>query len=192
MRFSLAFPAKPFRLTQAWGIYNPAYEQFGFTRHNGVDVALGADKKLYAPCDGTIVRMGNQPTGGGIYLGLMTEKWDWPEGPFRVLLDFLHCERLLVTEGQQVKLGDVLAVADNTGFSTGQHTHIQPRRVSYWNGQVGELLAWTPLDHNDANNSFDPLPFFNGRYAQDWATLAYLKQLLLDALQKLSLLKGRS
>jgi len=35
---------------------------------------------------------------------------------------------LNVAEGQAVKLGDVLAVGDKTGFSTGPHTRNQPRR----------------------------------------------------------------
>lgn len=167
MKCELWYPAKPFRLTQGWGIYNPAYEQFGFSRHNGIDFALGADKTLYSPCAGKVVRTGNQPTGGGIFLGIMTDQMQFPDGSYRVLIDLLHCDRLLVEEGDMVQIGTPLAIADSTGFSTGPHTHMQPRRVLYWNGEIGDRLAWTPADKNDANNSFDPLPYFNGFYAKD-------------------------
>lgn len=178
----LYYPAKPFRITQAWGIYNPAYQQFGFNRHNGIDFALGADKTLYAPCDGVIVRTGNQPTGGGIFLGLMTDVKQFNDGQFHVLIDLLHCEKFLVKEGDVVKIGQKLAIADNTGFSTGPHTHMQPRRVASWNGQVAERLQWTPADKNDANGSFDPMPHFIGIHAQDYRTLIHLYSALVSTL----------
>lgn len=183
-KLSLYYPAEPYQLNQAWGIYNPAYQQFGFSRHNGIDIALGADKKLYAPCDGTIVRHGNQPNGGGIFLGMMTGEYDWDDGKYRVLLDFLHCETLIALEGATVKAGDLLAVADNTGFSTGPHTHIQPRRVKNWNNQSGPTLSFELVDQNDANGSFDPRPYFNGYYATDANNVIGIMQRLVGLLQK--------
>jgi murein DD-endopeptidase MepM/ murein hydrolase activator NlpD len=74
----------------------------------------------------------------------------------RVLMDFLHLKQINAIEGTHYHVGDVLAVQDNTGFSTGPHTHIQPRRVT-WDG-----ITITTLDKNDANNSFDPTKFWNG------------------------------
>jgi len=183
-KFELYYPAKPYRVNQGWGILNPIYEQFGYSRHNGLDIALGEDKTLYAPCDGYIVRIGNQPQGGGIFLGLMSEEAKFEDGTYRALIDLLHCERLLVSEGDYVKVGQAIAIADNTGFSTGPHTHIQPRRVKRWNGKFGESLSWTGADKNDANGSFDPVPFWNGKYSQDYkpttveSLQAYIRQLL--------------
>lgn len=180
MRLRLYYPSKPFSITQAWGIFNPAYTQFGFTRHNGIDFLLGTDKKLYAPCDGTVVKKGNNPAGSGIFLGLVSDVHEFEDGHFRVLIDFLHCEQILVSEGQKVKIGDILAIADNTGFSTGPHTHMQPRRIAYWNGEVGNSLALAFADKNDANGSFDPMPFFTGIHARDVPSLlSYLQALLV-------------
>lgn len=177
-KLSLYYPAKPYRLNQAWGIKNPAYEQFGFSEHNGIDIALGDDKRLYAPCNGTVVRIGNQPQGGGIFFGIMTDYYDWNDGKYRVLIDFLHCEQLLVHEGQVLQTGDLMAIADNTGFSTGPHTHIQPRRVKWWNGLFGDAISWETLDVNEANNSFDPIPYFNGFAAKDYALVSTLQKLI--------------
>jgi len=167
--FAPYYPAKPYRVNQAWGILNPIYERFGWSRHNGTDIALGTDKRLYAPFDGTIVRTGNQPTGGGVFLGLMSkDEFLFKDGrTARVLLDMLHCEELLCVEGQETKTGELLAIGDNTGFSTGDHTHLQPRRVKKWNGKSGNNLAWTALDKNDANGSFDIGLYWNGKYASD-------------------------
>lgn len=180
MKLELWYPAKPFRITQAWGIFNPAYQQFGYTRHNGIDFALGDDKTLYSPIAGTVVRTGNQPTGGGIFLGIMSDPL--PNGTFRILIDLLHCESLLVKEGDVVKVGDKLAIADNTGFSTGPHTHMQPRRAASWNGKTGDQLVWTPADVNEANGSFDPMPYFNGFAAQDAGTVINTMQRVVSLL----------
>lgn len=174
MNLKLYYPAKPFQLNQAWGILNPIYQQFGFSRHNGIDIALGTDKKLYAPCDGQVVRIGNQPTGGGNFFGIMTDRYTFVDGEFRVLIDFLHCESILVKEGDVLKTGDFMAIADNTGFSTGPHTHIQPRRVKFWNLSSGANLTWTPQDINDENGSFDPMPYFTGYYAVNYNFLVSL------------------
>jgi murein DD-endopeptidase MepM/ murein hydrolase activator NlpD len=188
----LYWPAKPYKVHQVWGIRNPLYEQFGFKRHNGEDFALGADTRLYAPCSGTIVRTGNQPNGGGIFLSVMSEHYQFPDGQYRVLIDLLHCEKLLVSEGAQVTVGDVVAIADNTGLSTGPHTHIQVRRVHSWNGESGTSLFFKEADSNDANNSIDPSPYWQSVYAQDyWKAISLLQQ-LVALLQKMLNLSSKS
>ena len=171
------YPIKPHVLTQGWGTLNPeVYSQFGFTRHNGLDHKLAPDNKIYAPCNGIIVKRAFQPNGGGIFVGMITGESDFPafqnttpdnaivDFPAlkaRVLIDFLHCQNILVNEGDIVVKGQLIAIGDNTGFSTGPHCHTQWRRVS-WDGKVINTL-----DINDANNSFDPTQFFNGKYAAD-------------------------
>jgi murein DD-endopeptidase MepM/ murein hydrolase activator NlpD len=170
-------PIEPYIVNQAWGVYDPAdYSQFGFTRHNGVDLRLAADKLIRAPFDGTVVRVATkenglwQPNGGGVFDGIVSDPYDFPAftnttpdgvaveftaGKYSVLCDLLHLESISVKEGDRVKAGDVVAVGDNTGFSTGPHCHTQWRRVE-WYGGTNYLL----VDNNEANDSFDPTQFF--------------------------------
>lgn len=167
MKLQLFYPVNPWKLNQPYGVPNPAlYSQFGFTCHNGVDVAHGSDKLVRAPFNGIIVRMGYQPNGGGIFLGIISkEKYDFPDGKrCQVLIDSLHHASNLVKEGQEVPVGSVLAIQGNTGLSTGPHTHFQFRRVD-WDG-----ANFTVLDKNDANGSFDPTPYWTGVYAQNYET----------------------
>lgn len=181
----LHYPVKPWRLTQTWGVVNPAYQQFGFNRHNGIDVALGRNAIVRAPFDCQVVRVGYQPNGGGVFMGVISdEEYDFNGLKARVLIDALHLQAIKATEGQKLAAGDIMAIADNTGWSTGPHTHFQFRRVS-WDG-----IKFTNLEINDANNSFDPTPYWSGLYAEDVAmvTLENMKKQLLAALA--ALLKG--
>lgn len=188
------WPIKPYVINQAWGVYNTIYQQFGFTRHNGLDLQLAPTGEIYAPFDFTVARRAFQPNGGGIFVGIMSEPIAFPaftcltpdkkvisfsSGTYRVLADFLHCKEIRVIEGQKGKAGDLLAIGDNTGFSTGPHCHWQMRRVS-WDGKV-----ITTVDVNDANNSFDPTQFYNKIYAADIPKLISLNEALVEKLQEM-------
>jgi murein DD-endopeptidase MepM/ murein hydrolase activator NlpD len=191
-----SMPLKPMKVNQKWGNLNIVngtniYAQFGFKLHNGTDYAPTKNKLISAPCDGMIVRTGNQPTGGGIFLGLI-------DGDGSMVFDFLHCEKLLVTEGQRVEEGQPLAIQDNTGYSTGEHTHIQPRPAKNWNGKFGADLKWENAVQNDANHSIDPETLWSAVYAEDiWAQKEKLKkqisllQKLVELWQKLALAKKK-
>jgi murein DD-endopeptidase MepM/ murein hydrolase activator NlpD len=79
-----------------------------------------------------------------------------------------HAKKILVKAGDQPALGELLMIADNTGFSTGLHTHMGLYRVEYTNATIHIL------DQNDAEGSFDPAFFFTGEYAIDQATYSTL------------------
>lgn len=163
MNPDIYIPINPWIITQPWGVLNDIYKQFGFSRHNGIDSALGHDDLVRAPFDVEIVKKGNQPNGGGIYVGAISKtEYLFPDGKrAKILVDFLHCERIIAQEAKDYIRGEPLAIQDNTGFSTGPHTHSQWRRVT-WNG-----ITITEIDKNDANNSFDPSKFFK-TYAEDY------------------------
>lgn len=159
-------PIKPLVLTQPWGVYRPdVYSQFGFNRHNGIDVAKVPNKLISCPINGIVVRVGNQPNGGGIFVSICDGANLW---------DFLHCESIIVQEGQKVEVGQPLAYQDNTGLSTGPHTHIQVRPVDNWDG----FKQWNYIMKNDANNSADPLTLFTEDYAEDIWALKQKKSIL--------------
>jgi murein DD-endopeptidase MepM/ murein hydrolase activator NlpD len=211
MKFQLSYSVYPWALNQQWGTLDPKdYSQFDFTRHNGQDVHMGSDKLVRAPFAGTLVRTGNQPTGGGIFCGFLSDdtfdfdafvcktpalaadgspdgiEISFPAAQARVLIDFLHLESISAIEGQHYNEGDVLAIQDNTGFSTGPHTHEQHRReyVKPIPGGMDVSPAYRVLgdnyledvDKNDANNSFDPTSFYTGTYAQTAATMRNLAE----------------
>jgi murein DD-endopeptidase MepM/ murein hydrolase activator NlpD len=195
MQKLFAWPIKPHFVNQAWGVYRPeVYSQFGFTRHNGLDHRLADDAKIYAPADAAVYAVFSQPNGGGNVLSIITDRIafdlftcstsdgvgiSFQAGTYRVRIDFLHLDHALVKPGDRLKVGDLIAIGDNTGFSTGPHCHTQWRRVK-------DGVDIQHADTNDANNSFDPTQFFDGFYAQDvpqvissyQQIIALLKQIL--------------
>lgn len=164
-RLQLFYECQPFKLTQKWGIYDPAtYGPFGFSRHNGLDCQHGYNSRIRAPFPYQVYKTLWQPEGGGKVLSIVSlEKYDFPDGKScHVVLDYLHLAKYVKTQGQGMT-GDLIAIAGNTGAaSTGPHTHIQARRVKKSGSN------WVDLDKNDANGSFDQLPYYNGLYAVDY------------------------
>lgn len=167
-RFEWYLPTRPWKINQAYGIFNPIYQQFAkpgriFNQHNGVDDGVVTGTPILAPFDWVYKNHGNQPNGGGIFVSILSKnKYRFDDGKEAfVLVDILHCKSITIFNNGQLSgvVGDTLAISNNTGFSTGPHTHFQFRRVNE-NFEV--------IDYNNANDSFDPMPYSSNTYAGLW------------------------
>lgn len=178
-------PIKPWIVNREWGVYDKLYEQFGFSTHNGIDVKIkNKVTRAKAPFNCEVYRIINQPNGGGLTVGFISEEeYLFPDGvKCKILVDFLHLHKVLVTPGQKLEVGDDVAICDNTGAATtGPHLHSQWRRVNY------DGVSVTFLDKNSANNSFDPTPYFT-LYAETYklakTTLGQIKLKVAELLEK--------
>jgi len=173
------YPFKPYVITQHWGNPNTAYsQQFNdpnFKRHNGVDANIGtfnwdgsvaSEYPVYCPVENfTVQKVDFAPQGGGNELWLISnEPLQMFERECYAYIPLCHAKTILVKAGDQPKLGELLMIADNTGFSTGIHTHMGLYRVG-WDGK----RITNYFDVNDANGSFNPELFFTQEYAVDKA-----------------------
>jgi hypothetical protein len=50
------------------------FQPVSFLCHNNVDIAHGTDCLIRAPFARTVVRVDNQPTGGGIFVGIISDE----------------------------------------------------------------------------------------------------------------------
>lgn len=162
-KFEQFYEVKPWRVNQVWGVLNPVYAQFGFLRHNGTDVAIGSNKMVFAPFHGEVTKIGNQPGGAGLYICILSKnQYDWEDGEKAwIEKTYMHLEKTIAKVGDVVQPGDILAVPDNTGFSTGPHTHIASKRVRK------TLAGYFEVDVNDAKGTFDDSSFYNGKFSVD-------------------------
>lgn len=82
--------------------------------HNGIDIPAGYGTDIYASNSGTVT--------------IATSHWSYGNyimvdhgGGYATL--YAHCSKLLVSKGDKVKKGDVIAKVGSTGSSTGNHLH---------------------------------------------------------------------
>ena len=159
---SLYYPVFPHKVNRAWGFVDALYQQYGFTHHNGIDLALFEGQEVRAPFDGVVTLVGNQPNGSGNFVCVVSSaSYAFDDGvTCKVELTFMHLKEFRVEQGAKLGVGDLIALGGKTGQATGSHLHLAPKRVKKgW-------LGYRDLDKNDAGNTFDPEPYWNKRYAR--------------------------
>ena len=109
-----------FRISQTWNNLRS-----NGTLHQGFDLVGIADKRLYSPVYGTVVRAGwenpkNAKQGWGRRVVVRI-------GKTRFYMYFGHLSSIAVTAGQTVKPGDLIGIEGSTGHSTGSHLHWEIR-----------------------------------------------------------------
>lgn len=120
------------RITTYYGWDN----SFGGRNHGGVDIAGGPDPigsaNIYAVQSGTVIQVVNYCThdyykeyscgcGGGWGNYVVIDHG----GSVSTL--YAHCRKIFVQKGQQVTRGDVIALVGCTGWSAGEHLHLEVR-----------------------------------------------------------------
>ena len=101
--------------------------------HNGIDIAVPVNNKIYAPIGGRIIQISTQRGGAGLYLKL---RYYYEANSYYDLV-FMHLHETVVSQGQSVAEGDLIAysggdVSDtpNCGRTTGPHLHFEIRKGS--------------------------------------------------------------
>lgn len=182
MRLELWYPAKPYIIEQAFGIFNPAYLKFGYDHHNGIDFRVDTDGIVRAVCDGVVTEVKEYPTGAGKAVRYRTTTPVEAEGVTEfVEFIYMHGAKQLVTVGQKISAGDPIIVADNTGFSTGPHTHISAYFIDI-NSPTGSNKL--PIGEKNCDYCFDHSKYFNKFYADDVGTVIGLYQQLVSLLKR--------
>lgn len=112
------------------------YRMDPFTRqpkgHSGLDIGAAKGTPIHAALDGTVLFVRYKTTGYGYHLAIDHG------GGFITL--YAHCSKILVTEGQTVKAGDIIAQVGSTGRSTGSHLHFEVRI----NGEMQNPRSYLP------------------------------------------------
>lgn len=99
--------------------------------HSGIDLGTPLNDPLYAVADGKVsfASPPGKPSGGAGYMikikhtGL--KRVDGSD--FSFMTKYMHNTRNLVKSGQDVKKGQLIALAGTTGASTGPHLHFEAR-----------------------------------------------------------------
>jgi len=87
--------------------------------HGGIDLGAPTGTPIRAALDGTVYFVRYSSEGYGYHLGI-----DHGGGFVTI---YAHCSEIMVTEGQEVEAGDIIAKVGSTGRSTGPHLHFEIR-----------------------------------------------------------------
>lgn len=85
--------------------------------HTGLDIGAAHGTNIFAAADGTVLVSGWNTGGYGNYVVI-----DHGGG---ITTLYAHCSSLLVSAGQKVSRGQVIAKVGSTGMSTGPHLHFE-------------------------------------------------------------------
>jgi hypothetical protein len=131
-----------FRLTQAFGENPFVYRRLGLPGHNGLDWGMPVGHEILAVDEGVVIRVEERPEGFGKHVKIQ-HKWGQSL--------YAHLSAFKVVLNQPVKLGQVIGLSGNTGFSTGPHLHFGMRVKPYnlgdgWYGYTNpqRYLQWPP------------------------------------------------
>ena len=84
--------------------------------HLGIDIALPEGTEILAGLNGTVTTAAFDSSFGNY---VVIESADG------LVMKYAHCHTLLVSAGQVVEKGDVIATVGTTGMSTGNHLHME-------------------------------------------------------------------
>ena len=104
-------------ISQKFGENPDMYAFLGLKGHNGLDIPYADGTEVYASHDGIVEFAGaDSYTGGPAGLGIVLKT-------NRYKTIYWHLQEFKVNPGDQVKQGQLIALGDNTGFSTSSHLH---------------------------------------------------------------------
>lgn len=159
LKLKLIHPVKEVFITQRFGEHAVDYTQIGLQNgHNGYDYRASTGTEILAMHDGTVTFTG-EDGGGGLTLVIRTDEmfeYNGGESFFKTIYCHLKKDSFKVKPGDKVKAGQVVALANNTGFSTGPHLHIGLKPI--YKGE--QDWQWFNLEsQNGFFGAIDPTPY---------------------------------
>ncbi len=151
LRWPTDFPA----ITQKFGANPRIYRRWGLPGHEGVDIRAYTNSNIYACADGTVYEIWPHAWGHPYGIHVRLQHVDG----YRTI--YAHLKKILVSVGETVKAGQLIAKSDSTGNSTGPHLHLTLKR----DGATERGETTYPRD------ILDPTPFL------DWPETSNAKSL---------------
>mgnify|MGYP001563239806 CR=1 FL=1 len=153
----------------------PLYKQLGMLGHNGIDVMAQNDWLVRSAHAGTVTQAGYD-NSGGLGIVVTTDKMYNHHGIptyFKTIYWHLKEGSLKIKVGDKVDIGTALALADNTGYSTGTHLHFGLKPV--YKGEDG--WSWYNLDpDNGYLGAIDPTEYLAEDFAYQFTSMAWLTE----------------
>jgi len=146
--------------------YKSVYSQM--LGHNGLDLFAPRYTPIYASQDGFVTEIVDEKVRG-IGIGIVTKnKFYCKELKKNVhfKIRYWHNYANYFRLGDEVFIGDMIATADNTGYSSGDHLHLEIKPVEVkWNKDGSVKSYKNLLQTNGFFGAVDPLPYIRDENA---------------------------
>ncbi|OGX79333.1 peptidase M23 [Exiguobacterium sp. SH31] len=136
------------RLSQGFG---PASGQFGYTFHNGIDIAAKVGTPIYAAADGKVIDVKTSgPYGKHVFIehDLNGQKWTTV---------YAHMHKIEVKKGQALLQGEGIGQIGNTGNSSGPHLHFEVHQGKYGYSSSSAGNTVNPMDVAEVLGGTSPI-----------------------------------
>ena len=182
-------PGVPFSLRKTTGKvggvcpvgYVDLYPLLGMKGHTGIDCYGPTGWPCFASREGFVHEVQTEPERG-LGVGVITnekflcnETGQYEHFKYRCW----HFMSTKVVLGQQVKIGTLLGLCDNTGLSAGSHLHYEIKPVR----KNSQGVWYNVLQDNGYFGAVDPVPYINNQFALDAAGII---RTIAEALAKIS------
>ena len=158
-KLTLKYPINPFFVNYAFGRVTDLYTAQGMKGHNGVDLRAYRGQPVYASHDGVCYPEVDNGGGNGVVIRtLVSYEYEGKDVYFKTIYWHLLQDNAVVQTKQEVKAGDLIGYADNTGMSTGDHLHfgLKPQAQNETN------FTWYNTEQtNGYFGAIDPMPYFD-------------------------------
>ena len=128
---SFIWPISSTRITSKFGPRKPPIAGAS-DFHRGIDIGAKSGTDIHAAASGTVV-ISEYNYSAGNYIMI-----SHGDGLYTV---YMHCSKLLVSEGAKVAQGDTIGLVGSTGVSTAPHLHFGVRV----NGQYVDPLGYVSV-----------------------------------------------
>ena len=113
------WPTDIHKISAEFGYRRNPFTGNGFERHDGIDISVPSGSNVYATADG-VVTYSEYNNGGYGYLVVVEHDHGYSTY-------YAHNSQNLVSKGEEVVRGQLIALSGNTGRSTGAHCHYEVR-----------------------------------------------------------------
>ena len=115
--------------------------------HKGLDIAAPSGTEIYAAADGQVIAAGWNSFGYGNVVQISHDE------AYQTV--YGHMSKVLVTEGQYVRRGQLIGLVGTTGNSTGNHCHFEVRYMGVCKNPANYLNTTDFSDETDKDDDDD-------------------------------------
>ena len=130
--------------------------------HNGIDLTAKRWQPVYAAHDGVVNEVQTE-VERGLGVGIVSDRKYFcieTNKPEHFKSRYWHFIALDVHLGEVIKTGDLIGYADSTGFSSGDHLHLELKPVTIRDYEKGVPICDNVLQNNGYLGAVNALPYF--------------------------------